>query len=165
VCRPRLIAKRKAFFMKTIRYIPTIELFIFFAISVLTVSLYLIIGFHKGILILTIMLAYLFILGGTNFLKIKNGRISITYCYLVFWTDTVDLKDVVKIESQQTFQDESIDAEAVFYEFRRSYEIEFRDKKNRVKKLHFKIINNRKESEVVTEIKNALQQINRQFSR
>jgi hypothetical protein len=148
----------KTFFMKTIRYIPTIELVIFFTISILTVCLYLIIGFHKGILILTIMFAYLFILGGTNFLKIQNGTISITYCYFVIWTDTVDLKDVVKIESQQTFQDESIDVDAVFYEFRRSYELEFRDKKNRIKKLHFKITNNRKEYEVVTEIKKALQQ-------
>ncbi len=146
--------------MKTLRYIPTTELVIFFAISILTVSLYLTTGFHKAILALTILFAYLFILGGTNFVKIGNGKISITYCYIFIWTDIVELKDVVKFESQQTFQDESIDPGAVYYEFRRTYRLEFRDKKSRLKKLEFKIGNRRKESEIVMEIKNALQHKN-----
>jgi hypothetical protein len=148
----------KGFFMRTIRYIPTLELAIFFTICILTVGLYITTGFHKAILVLTILFAYASILGRTNFIKIKNEKISITYCYIIVWTDIVNLKDVVKIESQQTFQDESIDPEAVFFELRRTYQIEFRDKKSKLKKLKFKIGNRRKESEIVTEIKNALQQ-------
>ncbi len=105
---------------------------------------------------MTILSAYLFILGGTNFIKIKNEKISITYCYIIMWTKIVNLKDVVKIESQQTFQDESIDAEAVFFIFRKAYQMEFHDNKNKLRKLEFKIGNRRKESEIVTEIKNAL---------
>lgn len=144
--------------MRTIRYIPTLELAIFFAICVLTVGLYATTWFHKAILALTILLAYLFILGGTNFIKIKNEKISITYCYIILWTDIVNVKDIVKIESQQTFQDESIDPEAVFFEFRKTYQIEFLDKKSKLKKLEFKIWNRRKESKIVMEIKNALRQ-------
>jgi hypothetical protein len=145
--------------MKTIRYIPTLELAIFLAISVLTVGIYLTTEFHKAILVFAILIAYIFILGGTNFIKLENGKISITYCYiLIIWTDSVELKDVLKIESLQTFQDESIDPETVFYVLRRTYLLEYRDRKGRTKTLQFKIVNNRKASEIVTEIKNALQQ-------
>jgi hypothetical protein len=144
--------------MRTIRYVPTLELILFFIICIVAVVLYLTTGAHAVILLITTFFAYFIILGGTNFIKFTNETISITYCYLVVWTDIVNIKDVLRIESQETFRDESIDPEAVFFEFRRTYQIEFCDKKGKMKKLQFKIWNRRKEFEIVTEITKALQQ-------
>ena len=139
--------------MKTIRYTPTTELLLFSAVGGLSITLYLTIGFHRGILVFSLLFAYLFMTAGVNFIKIGKGELKITYWYLIFWTETIHIQNITKIESQETFAEESDYIELVYYVFTKKYQIEYRNRKGQQRKLEFKIGNRRKKSEIVTAIK------------
>ena len=142
--------------MKTIRYTPVTDLLTFVTLCTLLIVFYLNNGFPAVILVLGIIVVYTSTVLGANFIKVRSGSLKITYWYLIFWTETIKIKNIVKINSYQTAEDDSSMGESSYQVHRCGYQIEYEDAKGKRKMLHFKIGNRKKESAILAEINNIL---------
>jgi hypothetical protein len=144
--------------MKTIRYIPVLELLIFIGIGGLSISVFINDVINGWILALILVLSYLFLLGGTSILKVQNESIRITYLNPLLGITSIDFNDIIKIETEQNFEQETAMIDSIYYVLRIKYKIEYKDKKDKIKKVEFKINNNKKEKEIMESVKNGWQQ-------
>jgi hypothetical protein len=144
--------------MKTIRYITVLELLIFIGIGGLSISVFINDVINGWILALILVLSYLFLLGGTSILKVQNESIRITYLNPLLGITSIDFNDIIKIETEQNFEQETAMIDSIYYVLRIKYKIEYKDKKDKIKKVEFKINNNKKEKEIMESVKNGWQQ-------
>jgi hypothetical protein len=117
--------------------------------------LYLTNGFQLWILIVLIVSCYFIILGKANFIVLERDKLKISYCGLLFWTDTIKVKDVLTVTSREIVEESPIDTNLPLLEFGRAYQLTFLDKKGLMKKLWFRIGNRKTEADLLAGIENA----------
>ena len=143
--------------MKTIRYIPIFELLIFIGFCGLFIILYSNDIINGWILTLIIVLSYLFLLGGTNILKVKSESIKIIYLNPLLGTASIDFNEITKIESEQKLEQETATTDSIYFVLRTKYRIEYKNKEGKIKKVEFKINSTKTEKEIMESVKNGWQ--------
>jgi len=142
--------------LKPIKYFPIPELVLF----VITTILILVVvnNFNSSIWlpILLIIGAYFSFLGRANLIYVTEDKIKITFLSLIGGHSSIELKNILKIGTYETYDIETaIDAENSYYLFTREYNLEFLDDQENKRVLNFKINNRKKEIEIINRINNA----------
>lgn len=138
---------------KSIKYFPLTELILFLIATTLIFVVVNNFNLSNWISLLLTSVSYFIFLGGTNLITLTGDKIQITFLNLIGGQVSIELNKVTKIWTTETFEQETtIDFETGYYLFKRNYNMEYIDKKDKKRLLNFRINNKKKESEIITRI-------------